>query len=262
MLEPMKRHPALVPLSHDHHHALVEARRLGRGADGEDSKRRAVTAGFLRFFSTETVRHFREEEERLFPTVVDQESAVGELLVRALLEHQRIHALVERLKRGLAAGDADAATMRELAELLVAHVRLEERELFPLIEEVVSKESLSELDLAPVQEVAQPPVVDLSAPLGSGPLWGTETEDLNATLLAWPAGEGPNEHVNTACDVILVVLSGTVTVTIDGKPHVVGAGEALVVEKGRRRGLSAGPGGVRYLSVHRRRAPLQIAPSP
>lgn len=259
MLEPMKRHPSLVPLSHDHHHALVEARRLGRGADGEDSERRAVTAGFLRFFSTETVRHFREEEERLFPALVGGNGAGSDLLVQALLEHQRIHALVGRLERGLAAGEADAATMRELAELLVAHVRLEERRLFPLIEEVVSEEALSRLDLVTAAEVAESPVIDLSTPLGSGPLWGTETEDLNATLLAWPAGDGPDEHVNNECDVILVVLAGAATVTIDGEPHVVHVDEALIVEKGRRRSLSAGSVGVRYLSIHRRRAPLQIA---
>ena len=30
----MKRHPVLVSLSHDHHHALAEARRLQRAADG------------------------------------------------------------------------------------------------------------------------------------------------------------------------------------------------------------------------------------
>lgn len=259
MLEPMKRHPSLVPLSHDHHHALVEARRLARGADGEDPERRAATAGFLRFFSTETVRHFREEEERLFPALVDGDG--GELLVRALLEHQRIHALVGRLERGLAAGEADAAAMQELAELLVAHVRLEERRLFPLIEEILSEEALSQLDLVRAQEVAESPVVNLCAPLGSGPLWGTETEDLNATLLAWPVGDGPDEHVNSECDVILVVLAGAATVTIDGEPRLVRAGEALIVEKGRMRAISAGPDGIRYLSVHRRRAPLQISPS-
>ena len=29
----MKRHPALIPLSHDHHHALAAARRLRLAAD-------------------------------------------------------------------------------------------------------------------------------------------------------------------------------------------------------------------------------------
>jgi hypothetical protein len=42
----------------------------------------------LRFFAGETVEHFREEEELLFPLVVDFDEA-RELLVQALLEHQR-----------------------------------------------------------------------------------------------------------------------------------------------------------------------------
>lgn len=252
----MKRHPSLVPLSHDHHHALVEARRLRLAADGDDDERRAAAAAFLRFFSTETIRHFREEEERLFPILVDHDAG-GDLLTQALLEHQRIHALVGRLEHGLAAGEASASQLRELGELLEAHVRLEERQLFPLIQEVVPDEALEELDLA--RRSTQSPVVDLLEPRGTGPLWGTETDDLNATLLAWPEGGGPAEHVNDKCDVVLVALSGSATVTIDGEPHAVHAGESLIVEKGRSRSVSAGPDGVRYLTVHRRRPPLQIA---
>jgi quercetin dioxygenase-like cupin family protein/hemerythrin-like domain-containing protein len=255
----MKRHRHLVPLSHDHHHALVEARRLRRAADRVDADRRAAVTAFLRFFSTETIRHFREEEEQLFPALVDHDGADGDLLVQALLEHQRIHALVRRLEHGVAAGESDASSMRELAELLEAHVRLEERQLFPLIEQVVPEEALGELDRATSREAAAS-AVDLLTPRGTGPLWGTETDDLNATLLAWPTGGGTGEHVNSERDVVLVVVAGSATVAIDGEPHAVHAGEALILEKGRRRSISAGPDGVRYLSVHRRRAPLQITP--
>jgi quercetin dioxygenase-like cupin family protein/hemerythrin-like domain-containing protein len=252
----MKRHPSLVPLSHDHHHALVEARRLRRAAGSGDEERLAAAAGFLRFFSTETLRHFREEEERLFPILVGPDGAGGELLVQALLEHQRMHALVGRLEDGVAAGEASASQLRELGELLEAHVRLEERQLFPLIQEVVAEETLEALDLARSPES---PVVDLLEPRGTGPLWGTATGDLNATLLAWPQGGGPAEHVNDECDFVLVVLAGSATVTVDGEPHAVHGGESLVVEKGRSRSISAGPDGVRYLTVHRRRPPPQIA---
>jgi quercetin dioxygenase-like cupin family protein len=101
-------------------------------------------------------------------------------------------------------------------------------------------------------------VVDLTEPVGTGPLWGTATDDLNATLLAWPPGGGAAEHVNAERDVLVVVLAGAAVVTVDGEPHTVEAGGAIVLEKGRRRGIVAGAGGVRYLSVHRRRPPLQI----
>jgi quercetin dioxygenase-like cupin family protein/hemerythrin-like domain-containing protein len=256
----MKRHASLVPLSHDHHHALVQARRLSRAAAGTDAERREAAADFVRFFSTETVKHFREEEEELFPALVGHEDTDDGLLVRALLEHQRIHALVGRLEHALAADGVEPTEMRELAELLEAHVRLEERELFPLIEQVVPQEILSELELGPARISPRPPVVDLLAPDGKGPLWGTETDDLNATLLAWPAEGGTDDHVNSERDVIVVVLAGSATVAIDGEPHEVRAGQAVIVEKGQSRRITAGPAGIRYLSVHLRRAPLSIAP--
>jgi hypothetical protein len=43
---------------------------------------------------------------------------------------------------------------------------------------------------------------------------------------------------------------------------VIGAGEALVLEKNRTRSITAGPDGVRYLSIRRQRAPLTISPLP
>lgn len=231
----MRRHPALVPLSHDHHHALVEARRLRQAADGHHSF--AAVDAFLRFFADESVRHFREEEELLFPLVAEAEEA-RELVVEALLQHQRLHALAARLRRAI----GDTSVARELGELLEAHVRLEERELFPLIERLVG------------QGLAL-----LEGERSSGPVWGAASEDLNATLLAWPPGHAVSEHVNAERDVLLVVLEGSCTLVVDGEDQRLGRGEPALVEKGRRRAIVAGPEGVRYLSAYRRRPPLQIA---
>lgn len=165
----MKRHPALRPLSHDHHHGLVEARRLHKAADGGPEPRRSSAAGFLRFYSSETIRHFREEEEELFPMLVDEPDPAGQLLIRALLEHQRLHALADRLDRVLAAADPDPALMRELGELLERHIRFEERTLFPFIESSVPEERLGRLVLAAARDASAEPVVDLFAPRGRGP---------------------------------------------------------------------------------------------
>jgi quercetin dioxygenase-like cupin family protein len=236
----------------------VEARRLTAAADGDDAARVAAAECFLDFYDADTIGHFRDEEERLFPLVVDHAEEVDDLLVRVLLEHQRIHSLTRRLELEVAGGAAGGTLMRELGDLLVAHVRLEERQLFPMIEETISDEALSDAEIAPRDLPAEPPVVDLRGPSGTGPLWGTESEDLNATLLAWPADGGPEEHVNSERDVLIVVLQGHATVTVDGEKHVVRTGHALVLEKGRARSIRAGRDGVRYLSIHRRRGPLQI----
>ncbi|HXV34245.1 MAG TPA: hemerythrin domain-containing protein [Gaiellaceae bacterium] len=246
----MKRHRALVPLSHDHHHALVEARRLRRAADGPEP--REAGAAFLAFFAAETVHHFREEEELVFPLTVGFDEA-REPLVRVLLEHQRLHALVAELEAGLADGGPVADELRQLGELLEAHVRFEERELFPLIERLVAGEALESLPLA-----ARDAAPDSAPQHGRGPVWGAESEDLNATLLAWGPGSGPPEHVNAERDVLVAVLDGSATVALDGEERQLDPGAAIIIGKGRARRITAGPEGVRYLSVHRRRPPLQI----
>jgi quercetin dioxygenase-like cupin family protein len=94
-----------------------------------------------------------------------------------------------------------------------------------------------------------------------GPVWGAASEDLNATLLAWDAGGGPPAHVSEERDVLIFVADGSATVTVDGEGRELVAGEASIVGKGRRRRITAGAGGVRYLSVHLRRPPLEIQPA-
>ena len=104
--------------------------------------------------------------------------------------------------------------------------------------------------------------VDLIGPAGVGPLWGMASTDLNATLLAWPAGHELPEHVNDELDVLVVVLAGRGSAIIDGEVHDLAAGGAILIPRGTRRQIAAGDDiGVRYLSVHRRRGPLQIQPT-
>ncbi len=91
-----------------------------------------------------------------------------------------------------------------------------------------------------------------------GPVWGTESEELNATILEWAAGEGPREHVNESRDVAIVVLAGGGELTLGGDARALALGEVVVVPKGSVRQVVAGPEGIRYATVHRRRGGLQI----
>lgn len=100
--------------------------------------------------------------------------------------------------------------------------------------------------------------VDLGPLAGVGPLWGLESEDLNATLLSWPPGHEVAEHVNAERDVLLVVLGGSGAVEVAGETHTVGAGFVVLLPRGARRRIRAGADGVRYLTVHRRRGGLEI----
>ncbi len=93
-----------------------------------------------------------------------------------------------------------------------------------------------------------------------GPVWSDSSEELNATVLAWDPGEGPPAHVNDERDVLVAVLEGSATMVLDDEQRELVAGDVVIIAKGPRRSLTAGTGGVRYLSAHRRRPRLQVRP--
>lgn len=103
---------------------------------------------------------------------------------------------------------------------------------------------------------------DLSAvPVdGDGVQWTLgDAADLNANLVHLEPGSGIGEHVNDEVDVLVVVLDGSGTAAVDGStPATLGPQVLALLPKGSRRRIDAGPDGLRYLSVHRRRGPLRI----
>lgn len=142
----MKRHPALISLSHDHHRGLVAARRLGRAAETPEAPARAeAVRGFLASFSRDTLQHFHEEEQGAFPLLACYAGCEQPLLVRAQEDHIELQALAARLAQDLESDRADAHLMRVVAERLQTHIRLEERELFPLLEQVAPMGELGAL---------------------------------------------------------------------------------------------------------------------
>ena len=128
----MPRHPCLVPLSHDHREALGLAFFLHNPAPpgrptamtpaSTPESRRART---LAFWDAHLVGHFRAEEDALFPALRTQRALVAVLCE----EHRRLATLRDAV--AAAAGDAAVhAALVAFADLLEAHVRREERELF------------------------------------------------------------------------------------------------------------------------------------
>jgi hemerythrin-like domain-containing protein len=132
----VKRAEELAPLSHDHHQALFVAMRLKRAED--------LGAGdaFTEFIEGKGEEHFHEEETILLPAwaAADPEADLA-MVARVLSEHVELRAAGRRLRaRGLS-----LAELHGLGELLDAHVRFEERELFPLIERRLDGASLRRL---------------------------------------------------------------------------------------------------------------------
>jgi len=162
----MKRHPALIPLSRDHHDGLVQAVRLRRAAAGGDaSARLAAAREFVEFFRNEERVHLRDEEEELFPLLLRHVQSQPAPLREARVHHVQLEGFVRTLEIAAAAGIADREALAAAGELLDAHIRLEERQLFPLIEELVPDDELARLGLASRDAtcaVRRPPVTSES----------------------------------------------------------------------------------------------------
>jgi hemerythrin-like domain-containing protein len=132
----MKRSDALASLSHDHHQALVVSQRLRRATDATAPEAREM---FLAYWTRHGRRHFQLEEELLFPAYAGYGDPHDPLVLRALGEHVMIRHRADALAAG---GTAHPAFLEQLGTELAAHVRLEEREVFPLIERLMPKDEL------------------------------------------------------------------------------------------------------------------------
>jgi hemerythrin-like domain-containing protein len=132
----MKRAAALRPLSREHLAALSAAKALREASD-----KRAAARSFLDFWEKDGQLHFRVEEEVLLPGWALHAEVDRAGVSRMLEEHLRIRRAALRLE----AGEATLEEVHALGRLLHDHVRFEERDLFPRIEEALAEEALAEL---------------------------------------------------------------------------------------------------------------------
>jgi hemerythrin-like domain-containing protein len=142
----MKRHTSLRQFSDDHHKGLVNARRLRRTASGEGGNPAGAARDFLEFWQRDTSRHFRKEEEVLLPVLARYGGDLDERsILQMLTQHALIRSLAMQLSDELEQDEVREDTLRSLGEQLEAHIRLEEREVFPLIEETIPEHALQEV---------------------------------------------------------------------------------------------------------------------
>jgi len=141
----MKRHPALRDLSSDHHQALVQSHRLQKWAHSDAAKRRQIVDDFLQFWREHGQQHFCEEEQALLPYF----ARWGDLDQEPIRQMLREHVLIRRDAQLLKENPAQSEEFFSAAgKLLEGHVRLEERVVFPLIEEALPESALDALPAA------------------------------------------------------------------------------------------------------------------
>jgi iron-sulfur cluster repair protein YtfE (RIC family) len=143
-----RRDDSLIPLSREHQYALMLCLRIHRGliehdADANWLQMKAGVA--VRFFEGELIDHFQAEEEFLFPAMRDLTDATA-IIDELLAEHKRMRRLIDLLRQVEPA--SLASTLKEFADTLEAHIRREERELFPIYEQQVPPATIARVERA------------------------------------------------------------------------------------------------------------------
>jgi hemerythrin-like domain-containing protein len=140
----MKRHQSLYPLSHDHHHALVQALTLDKaGTGGDQAVIREAAARFADFWESGLQRHFAQEEQIVLPLLAKYKAADAAEIRETLDQHSAIAKLIGVLNEKLMRPETiEASLLSNLAESLRRHIRYEEGELFPAVEASVPEEEL------------------------------------------------------------------------------------------------------------------------
>jgi hemerythrin-like domain-containing protein len=83
----------------------------------------------IRAYADELEPHFRVEEQSLLQLL--QSTETQPLVQRTLAEHQQLRGLLSGLQQN------DVVALNSFGKYLSAHVRFEERELFPVIESLL-----------------------------------------------------------------------------------------------------------------------------
>jgi hemerythrin-like domain-containing protein len=130
---PIKRKQQLIPLSKEHHFTLLFCWKIRQGLRMHIAGKRLQK--YIKYFSEEHLApHFKHEEELLFHTIRDKK------VQDALDQHRQIR---EHIAEALQSdGENDFELFSALTNLVEAHVRYEERELFPHLETVLTEKEL------------------------------------------------------------------------------------------------------------------------
>ncbi len=133
---PLKRHPAIVSFSKDHHFGLLLVWKIRQGLAKEVDAER-ISNYILFFFTEDLEKHFKDEEQLLFCKLPVNDT----LRKQAEKEHQSIYNLINAIQKN----KNDTDLIRRLADDLERHIRFEERELFNHLQNIIPPDVLEEI---------------------------------------------------------------------------------------------------------------------
>lgn len=124
----LKRHKALINLSHEHHHGLVFCSRLKKTFNIEKEELQNFT---IDFWDKYLKKHFEQEEIDLLPLINDKG-----IESKFLSDHLAIKNLFWII--GTPFGNKNEQAL-ELSSTLHEHIRFEERIMFPFLEKTAAE---------------------------------------------------------------------------------------------------------------------------
>ena len=148
--KPIKRNPALVEFSKDHHFGLLLVWKIRQGQRTGIPPVRIANYVSV-FYEEDLAQHFADEEKYLFSKL----PAENPQRRRAEKEHAEVRALISSIRED----PFGHHWLKEFANLLEAHIRFEERELFNQLQASMSQEELLQL----LKEVPARPHMDEDA---------------------------------------------------------------------------------------------------
>lgn len=132
----MLRDKNLIPLSHQHQHALALCVRISRSSPITESDLDAWHREIVQLFQGEIDAHFAAEEQIVFPAALQFDELV--MLIQELMsDHTELRSLFGQ------GGTLSPYMIATLARLLSEHIRKEERQLFERLQQLMTPEALT-----------------------------------------------------------------------------------------------------------------------
>jgi hemerythrin-like domain-containing protein len=128
-------------------------------ANGADSQARSAVANVMRYFDTSARHHHADEEEDLFPALIESMAGSDEVCLREMIQgltadHRALEAAWQRLRRVLeriAAGEFSplaADDVEAMIDLYERHIEREESELLPMAARLLNEDDLARIGRA------------------------------------------------------------------------------------------------------------------
>ncbi len=133
----MQRIKQLQPLSMEHHLSLsLAAKSIKTASSGEQTAIKRLCEDIIGDYAKLWRNHLDKEEQYIFVPYFQRSDTVKCLCEQLTQEHKQFDRYIEQMKSG------NYAVLLEFGTLLKTHTRLEERELFPKIAELLSQQEL------------------------------------------------------------------------------------------------------------------------